>query len=316
MSKATESSQRGYDEKGTVLLIGGTGYVGETMRERIRDAGYRLRLMTRSETERRQIEEEGFQGVLGDVLDTNSVVRALEGADAVINLVAIIKEKGEVTFERVNYQGSVNVADAAREAGVRRLIQMSAIGAGNRPDFPYHYTKWRAENYIKDLDLDWTIFRPSLVFGPSKSHQQHFFSQLGDVVRQAPMIPVIGDGSSLFQPIHLHDVGDAFVRALDDPETAGHTYEIAGPDRFSYVEILDEVARALGRRKPKVKIPVPLMNVAATVMEAAPLVPEPVTTEQIKMLKIDNVTDQNAAPDLVGRDLIPLPGNLDYLREY
>ncbi|MBA2454435.1 MAG: NAD(P)H-binding protein, partial [Chloroflexia bacterium] len=145
--------------KGTVLLIGGTGYVGDVMRNRMRDAGYTVRLLTRSSSNNARYEREGFETVGGNITDTNSIVRALDGADMVVNLVAVIKEKGDVTFEKMNYQGSVNVADAARQTGVVRLIQMSALGAGNMPDYPYHFTKWRAENYIKDLGLDYTIFR-------------------------------------------------------------------------------------------------------------------------------------------------------------
>lgn len=297
--------------KGTVLLIGGTGYVGDVMRNRMRNAGYTVRLLTRSGSNNSRYENEGFQTAGGDITDTNSLVRALNGADMVINLVAVIKEKGDATFERMNYQGSVNVADAAKQTGVTRIIQMSANGADNLPDYPYFFTKWRAENYIKDLGLEWTIFRPSIIFGPGD--KVHFVSQLADVVKMAPVIPVIGDGRSMFQMIHLSDVSDCFIKALDDPATIGQTYEIAGPDQMTYEQILDEITRTLGKRKPKVHVPVGLMKVAVTVMNPLPVIEPPVTIEQLKMLSLANTTDHNAAPDLTGHELTPFWGNIGYI---
>lgn len=295
----------------TVLLIGGTGYVGDAMRRRLRDAGRQVKLLVRS-GDTASYERDGFTTAHGDITDTNSLVRAMDGVDAVINLVAVIREKGDATFERLNYQGSVNVVDAARQAGVGRIIQMSALGAGNLPDFPYHFTKWRAENYVKDAGLTWTIFRPSIVFGPGDKYQ--FLTALADVVKQAPVIPVVGDGRSRFQPVHLNDVSDAFERALSDPDTtAGQTYELGGPEVVTYEEILDEVALALGKKKPKVHVPVALMMPAAAVMGAIPFIEAPVTTEQLKMLKIDNTTENNAIPELTRRAPTPFRGNIGYL---
>src|SRR5690606_29922356 len=129
----------------------------------------------------------------------------------------------------------------------------------------------------------------------------HLLTPLADVVRKAPLIPVAGDGSSRFQPIHRDDVAAAFLRALDDPATTHQTFELGGPEVLTYREMLDEVARVLGSSKPKVNVPVPLIRIGAVVMGALPFVESPVTTEQIKMLKIDNTTNNNAAPDLVGR---------------
>lgn len=301
-------------EKGTVLLIGGTGYVGDVMRNRIRDAGYTVRLMTRKHESNSRYEAEGFQAMTGDVGNPDALVRTMDGVDAVINLVAIIKEKGDVTFEKVNYQGSVNVANAARQAGIDRLIQMSALGAGNLPDFPYHFTKWRAENHIKDLDLVWTIFRPSIIFGPGDKEQ--FVTQLADVVRMAPVTPVIGNGNSMFQPVHLNDVADSFIRALDDPATtASQTYELGGPEKLSYEEMLDEIGKALGKQKRKIHIPPGLMQFAVSIMNPLPLIEPPVTIDQLKMLKLDNTTDTNAAPDLIGHDPTPFRGNIGYIRK-
>lgn len=293
----------------TVLLIGGTGYVGDRMRYVLRDAGYTVRLLSRSSGE--QHSREGFEIARGDITNRESLVSAMQGVDAVINLVALIKEKGDATFENINYKGSVNVTDAAKQAGVKRIIQMSALGAGDLPDHPYFYTKWRAENYVKDSGLDWTIFRPSIIFGPGEKMQ--FVAQMADLVKQAPVVPVVGDGNSRFQPIHLDDVSGSFARALGSSDTIGHTYEIAGPQVVTYEEIIDECAAALGKRKRKVHVPVGMMMPAAAVMGAVPFIEAPVTTDQLKMLKIDNVTNDNATPRLLDRDPIPFRGNISYI---
>ena len=308
---------RSPDQPGTsVLLVGGTGYVGDAMRHRLHEAGHQVTLLVRPSSSPERYEQEGFTTAQGDVTDPNSLVRALERVrpDAVINLVAVIKEKGKATFEQMNYRGTVHVVDAMRQTGVDRILQMSALGAGNLPDYPYHYTKWKAENYVKDSGLIWTIFRPSIVFGPGQ-HEQ-FVGQLADVVKMkiAPVVPVVGDGMSRFQPVHLDDVAAAYERAVRDPvTTAGQIYELAGPEVLTYEEILDECARALGTQKRKLHVPVALMKPAAALMGAVPFIDAPVTTEQLKMLKLDNTTLQNAVATLTGRPAIPFRGNIDYI---
>lgn len=300
----------------SVLLIGGTGYVGNVLRRHLRDAGHQVTLMVRPSSSAQRYEQDGFATVQGDVTDPNSLVRAMERVkpDAVINLVAIIKEKGDATFEEMNYRGTVHVVDAMRESGLNRILQMSALGAGNVPAFPYHYTKWKAENYVKDSGMSWTIFRPSIVFGPGEHAQ--FVTQLADVVKMAPVVPVVGDGMSRFQPVHLDDVAASYERALRDASlTSGKTYELAGAEVVTYEDILDECARTLGKNKKKVHVPLWLMKPAAAMMGVIPFIDAPVTTEQLKMLKLDNTTEQNAVPTLTGRPPTPFKGNIDYIKK-
>lgn len=300
----------------TTLLIGGTGYVGEYMRGVLQGAGPQVRLLLRSNRQQAELEQQGFETALGDVNSVPSLVQAMQGIDRVVNLVAIIKEQGDATFERINYQGTINVVDAARQAGVRRIVQMSANGAGNLPEYPYMYTKWRAENYVKESGLTWTIFRPSIIFGPSESRQVHFISQLADVIAKAPVIPVVGDGTSQFQLIHLEDVSTAFAAAIQDPSTADQTYEIAGPDVLTYEQILDEVAAVLGKQKRKLHVPVGLMKVGMSVIDVLPKVEPPVTVDQLNMLALSNTTQNNAVEQLTGRPPRPARGNLDYIRSW
>ncbi len=134
----------------------------------VRDAGYTVRSACAFQRRCSPLRGLGFETEFGDIQDPQSLYVALDGVEAVINLVAIIKERGSATFERVNFQGTANLVSAARQASVERFIQMSALGAGNLPDLPYHYTKWRAETYVKDHIPAWTIIRPSIIFGPSR----------------------------------------------------------------------------------------------------------------------------------------------------
>lgn len=302
--------------KHTVLIAGGTGYVGEAVRNAVQEAGHSVRLLVRSREDARRFKEQGFETEYGDILDPQSLFVAMEGVDSIINLVAIIKERGDATFERINYQGSVNIVNAARQASVDRLVQMSALGAGNLPDFPYHYTKWRAETYVQDHIPAWTIIRPSIIFGPSSQKHVQFSSQLADVITSGPIIPLPGGGVARFQPLHIDDVGAAFSAVLDDERAYGQPFEIAGPDVLTYAEMVDAIAEELRVNKPKVGVPVPLIRLGVKLMNPLPFVEAPVTNEQLNMLQIDNTTDANAASDLLGREPKPYRGNLAYLRDY
>ncbi|MFW6074779.1 MAG: complex I NDUFA9 subunit family protein [Chloroflexota bacterium] len=296
-----------------VLMIGATGYMGERMRTRIREAGHAVRLMVRRPGDEERFQAEGFETCVGDVLEPASLLDAMDGVGSIINLVAIIKEHGDITFEKINYQGSVNVVDAARQSGVPRLIQTSAIGASNAPDMPYLYTKWRAENYVRESGLDWTIFRPSLMFGSTAEGHEHFVSQLADVVRTAPIVPVVGGGDAKFQPIHLDDISDAFRCALEDPATVGKILEIGGPDVLTYRDMLEEIARVFKSRKPRIPVPTGLIAMGSGLLDLIPGVEPPITRDQLKILRIDNVPQENATETLIGRPPRPFRGNITYI---
>ena len=300
-------------EKRSVLLAGGTGFVGEAVREAIRAAGHELRLLVRSSQDANKFQDQGFDTAFGDILDPQSLYIALDGVDTVVNLVAIIKEQGDLTFERINFHGSANLVNAARQASIDRFIQMSALGAGNLPRYPYHYSKWRAETYVKDRIPDWTIFRPSIIFGPSTENHVQFVSQLADLVRSAPVTPVAGDGSARFQPIHVDDVAAAFVAALDRSETIGKSYDLGGPEELTYRQMLDEIAQTVGVDRPAANVPIPLIRLGIKLLKPLPFLEPPVTGEQLDMLGLDNTTEQNAASQLIDRPMKPFRGGLGFL---
>ena len=302
-------------ESKRVLIVGGTGFVGEGVRSGLSAKGYVVRLLVRSSASARHYQKLGFETEFGDIQDAQSLFVAMRDVDAVINLVAIIKETGDATFESTNFQGTANLVDAACQASVDRLIQMSAIGVGNLPDIPYYYTKWRAETYVQDQIPHWTIIRPSIVFGPSTEGKFQFVGQLADLVRSGPLIPVPGSGEARFQPIHLDDVGGAFAATLADDRTIGQVYEIGGPDVLTYREMVDLVADSIGISKPVVNVPVPLIRLGVRLIGPLPFVEPPVTADQLRMLKFDNVTTHNAAPELLNRPLKSFRDGLDFLRD-
>lgn len=291
-----------------ILITGGTGFVGRSIVERLKD-GHEITLLRRDGAAASNVP--GTTNMVGDVTDPSSIRDKLNGFDAVVHLVAIIEEHGESTFDRVIRQGTENIVEAARIGGVPRFIHMSALGARDDPDYPYHQAKWRAEQAVKSSGLDWTIFRPSVIFG----HGDGFITVLAGVVRSFPFTPIAGNGKALFQPVQVNDVADCFVRAVDDPATTvGHVYELGGGKPYSYDAMIDAISHQEGVKRRRVHIPLPIMK--AVVAGSAPLpnaLRPPVTSEQLKMLSLDNSTEHSATAALIGRAPVALEDGLDYL---
>ena len=291
-----------------ILITGGTGFVGSEIRKALADR--ELRLLVRDPSSVR--DAGAAELVRGDVLDPASLEPAMAGVDAVIHLVAIIEESGDKTFDLVIRQGSENVVTAARNAGVRRLVHMSALGAQPNPAYPYLNAKWGAEQAVRQSGLDWTIIRPSVIFGP----RDGFVNVLAGLIRRAPIIPVVGSGESKFQPVAVGEVAAVYRAVLDDPAAIGQTYELGGGETYSYEEMLDVIAAQLGKRKPKLHLPVGLMRTVVAVSSPLPKsLRPPVTKEQLNMLALDNCTDQSATAALIGRQPIALRDGLEYLSQ-
>ena len=225
-----------------IFISGGTGFVGGHVCRALRERGHELRLLVHR---RGGTAESGVEYIEGDATRLESFAVEVSGCDAVINLVGIIREfpSRGITFERLHVQATANLLEAARRAGVSRYLQMSALGARPAAVSAYHQTKWRAEESVRASGLKWTIFRPSLIFGPHDA----FINMLAAQLRRAPVMPVIGSGSYRLQPIHADDVARCFALALEMPETIGQTYELCGTDRLSYEALLDMIAATLGR---------------------------------------------------------------------
>lgn len=268
-----------------IFIAGGTGFVGAHLVKALREKGHELRLLVHR---RSPGGAAGIDQVEGDVACLESFEQAAGGCDAVINLVGIIREfpSRGITFDRLHVQATANMLAATRKAGIRRYLQMSALGT--RPDAisRYHATKFHAEELVRSSGLDATILRPSLIYGPKDA----FINMLADQLRRAPVMPVIGSGAYRLQPIHADDVARCFALALEMSGTVGQCYELCGNHRLSYVELLDAVASAMGRPAPfKPRVPLGLMKLVIPVLQRVPRFP--ITMDQLQMLIEGNICD-------------------------
>ena len=268
-----------------VFVAGGSGFVGAHLIRELRRNGHRVVTLSHK---RPQWAEEGIDVVQGDVLDCLLVGDAMQGCEAVINLVGIIREfpwKG-MTFQKLHIQATRNLVDVAAEAGISRYLQMSALGTRNDAVSNYHRSKYAAEEYVRASGLQWTIFRPSLIFGP----KDLFVNMLADQLRIFPLIPVIGDGSYRMQPIHADDVARCFVRSLEMPETVGQCYELCGADRFTYLQMLEVIGRVLGKSGViTVKSPLALIKMVVPLFQRFSVFP--LTSDQLQMLLEESICD-------------------------
>ena len=286
-----------------VLVTGGTGFVGHAVLAKLREADHAVCALVRNPTSPRAAEltaRFGAELVAGDVLEADSIQSALPGCEAVIHLVGIIGEVGRNTFESAHTVATQNVVRAAEQAGVNRYVHMSALGT--RPDAAsrYHQTKWAAEQAVRGSRLAWTIFRPSLIYGAG----DHFVNLFANLARWSPILPVMGSGRGKLQPVSVEVVAAAFVGALSELRAIGQTYDLCGPDRLSFLEVLDTILSVMRRRRLKLRVPLPMARVQATALEfvfprlfgrAAPL-----NRDQLIMLAEDNVGDPRPAKELFG----------------
>jgi NADH dehydrogenase len=264
-----------------VAVTGGTGFVGTAVVSELLQAGHEVRILSRKAPERLS---DAVRHVPGSVVTGEGLDTLVEGVDAVIHLVGIIREKGINTFKAVHHEGTVNVIVAASRAGVSRYLHMSAMGTREGAKSRYHQTKWAGEEAVRASGLDWTIFRPSTIYGPGDS----FINMLADTMRKTPVMPVLGGGWNLMQPIFVNDVAASFRAALESEIHINKTYELGGPDTFTLKQILEKVLQVIDKKTNLVGVPMLLVAVAVWVAERLTIA-LPVTTDQLIMLREDNV---------------------------
>lgn len=224
---------------------------------------------------------------LGDVTVREFVQNAAQGTDAIVHLVGIIREfpsKG-ITFEDLHVNATHNALHAAKTWGITRYVHMSALGAEPGGITAYFDTKGRAEELVRNSGLDWTIFRPSVIFGP----EDQFVNELSDTFRKVPFLPVAGDGEYRLQPVFVGDVAKGFADAVSRADLSGKTFEVCGPERFSYNDLIDRIAESTGRRVRRVHVPVSRM--VRMVRFLSRFRRFPVTVDQLAMLLSESVCD-------------------------
>jgi uncharacterized protein YbjT (DUF2867 family) len=271
-----------------VLLTGSRGFVGSEVLRQLLAAGHEVVAVSRHL--RGGKVPPGVLQVAADVTG-EGWPRWCEGCEAAIHLVGIIREapRTGATFERAHRTATERVIACCRSVGIRRLVHVSALGA--RPDgsTPYHRTKGQAEEVVRRSGLEWTIFRPSLIFGPGDG----LSTTVVPALRRLPVFPVFGDGTYRVQPVAVEEVALCLTKALDRPETVGETYELGGPEVLTYDELLRRTAAALGVRRAFLHVPLGLAKVAVSILQHLPGVP--VTRDQLTMLLEGSTCDSTAA---------------------
>lgn len=287
-----------------VTIFGGSGFVGRHAVRALAKKGYRIRAASR------RPDLAGFLQPMGDVgqiqpVQANlrfpdSVRRAVEGADVVINSVGILASGGAQTFKAVHAEGAGAVARAAREAGARHLVHVSAIGASAKSSANYARSKAAGEAAVLEAFPDAIILRPSIVFGPEDA----FFNRFAAMARISPVLPLVGGGRTRFQPVYVGDVAAAIAAASGGAGTAGTVYELGGPEVLSFRELLERTLDYAGRERGLVSLPFWLAKLMALVTWPLPNALRPLTFDQVRLLQSDNVVGSDALKE--GRTLAGL----------
>ncbi len=285
-------------------VFGGSGFIGRYVVTNLARAGWLVRVAVRRPDEALFLKTAGAIGqvtpVAANVRDRASVARAVAGAEVVVNLVGILHEGGPQKFEAVQAAGAKAIAEEAARAGARHLVHISAIGADANSDSAYARTKAAGEAAVRQAFPDATILRPSIVFGA----EDGFFNRFARMAQLAPALPLIGGGKTRFQPVYVGDVAAAVMKAIETPEAAGQTYELAGPKVYSFAELMRMVLRETGRKRPLVPLPFPIASAIGCIAQGAtsavnalvPILPGPaLTTDQVRQLKRDNVPSAGSA---------------------
>ncbi len=290
-----------------VFLTGSTGFVGHEVLKQLLEAGHSVRCLVRPGSEKKLPSHPQLEIRSGDATDPASLGGALEGCEAAIHLVGIIRElpaRG-ITFAKLHVEATRNLLEAAHAQGVRRFLHMSANGSRENAVSAYHQTKWQAEELVRASTLDWTIFRPSLIFGAGGE----FVTMIASLIRKLPVVPVFGDGRYRMTPVAVEDVAKGFVAALQQPESAGQAYHCGGSKSYSYDEMLDAFGQALGKGKVcKIHQPLFLMKPLVSLLESVPAFP--ITSSQLTMLLEGNECDPKPWSDAFGLDPISLEEGL------
>jgi NADH dehydrogenase len=288
-----------------VTVFGGTGFLGRHTVRALAKAGWRIKVAARRPARGFFLRPLGTVGQIDfvkcDVSDVDSVVAALAGSDAAVNLCGILFQRGQ-TFEDVQADGPANVGATAAKAGVKAVVHVSAIGSDSESASEYAATKAEGETRLREIFPAATILRPSIIFGP----EDGFFNRFAEMARFLPALPLIGGGKTLFQPVFVGDVAAAIVAALDSEAARGHTYELGGPTVYSFRQLMQLILSETDRSRILLPVPFGIAAIKAFFLQFLPN--PPLTPDQVKLLRHDNVV----APQALGlADLGIMPTSVE-----
>ena len=286
----------------TVSLIGGTGFVGRALAEKLLNVGARVIILARNAERAKRLKIGGVIGQLtaipGNALNDNDLLSVISPADIVINLIGILAPSGQQTFSALQADLPVRIGRIAKDVGCQQIVHISALGADLKSPSIYARTKAEGERGLLRQFPDAIILRPSIIFGPG----DNFFNRFGQMAMFAPALPLIGGGKSLMQPVYVGDVAEAVLSALTKEESKGQIYQIGGPQAYSFADVMRFTLKCVGRRRLLVKIPFSIASLPAAL---AGLLPNPpLTLDQLKLLQADNVC-RKSAPGLADLGINP-----------
>ncbi|MBO9547399.1 complex I NDUFA9 subunit family protein [Caulobacter sp.] len=289
--------------QGLVTVFGGSGFVGGQVVRALAKAGHRVRVAVRNPNLAYRMRMLGDVGqievVQANVRNAASVARALNGAEAAVNLVGVLWESGRQKFQTLHVMGARTVAEQARAAGVKRLVQISALGADAESPSKYARTKAAGEQAVREVFPGAVVIRPSIVFGP----EDRFFNKFGQMAALFPALPLVGGGETKFQPVYVGDVAAVIAKAVSHPAAEGLTYELGGPAVYSFKELLELILVETGRNRVLAPIPFFAAGWIGKVGDLSPINP-PLTSDQVESLKADNVAN-NGLPGLAEAGVVP-----------
>jgi NADH dehydrogenase len=278
----------------TILVTGATGFLGSYVLPELKKAGFRLKCLVRNKADAKLLESAGAQVVYGDVRDKSSLTQALRGTDAVLHMAAVLKSSSKKLYYDVNQYGTKNLVDACVENKVRRFIHISTHDVTfERGD--YSLSKLKGEEVVKNSKLDFTIFRPTAIYGRGECA----FSGLVRSIQRLPIVPIPGSGDAKLQPVYAGDVAKAIVNSINRRNAIGKTYFVADPDTVTFDELVDMIMDVFGTRKPKLHVPVALAKPFVWFYER--VIGNPVvTTDSLALLVCDKTCEHSSAPKDLG----------------
>jgi len=289
--------------QGLVTVFGGSGFVGGQVVRALAKAGHRVRVAVRNPNLAYRMRMLGDVGqievVQANVRNVPSVARAVDGAEAVVNLVGVLWESGRQKFQTLHVMGARTIAEQARAAGAARLVQVSALGADVNASSKYLRTKAEGEAAVRAAFPGAVVIRPSVVFGA----EDKFFNKFGQMAALFPALPLIGGGETKFQPVYVGDVAAVVAKAVSSPAAEGLTYELGGPTVYSFKALMELILRETGRNRVLAPIPFFAAGLIGKVGDLSPINP-PLTSDQVESLRTDNVAN-HGLPGLAEAGVIP-----------
>jgi NADH dehydrogenase len=291
-----------------IFLTGSTGFVGRNLLPSLKKRGDRVRCFIRQSSKTEGLNDNCEDKVIGDVLDESSLRYSMRGADTVIHLAGVRMETGSQTFEGTFYLGTRHVVDVAKSVGVKRLILFSTYGARPQAASRYLHYKWLAEEYLRHSGLKFVILRPTIIYGP----RDHFVTRWIKKIRSLPIVPILGSGDNLLQPISVADIVQCVLKVLEDPSKNGLVYELGGPDRLSFERIVRLIGKVIGHRRALFHWPLALVKPFAYLCQMFIRHP-PFTTDELSRWMEDRVCDHEIIERDFGFKLTPFG---EGLRQY